>query len=274
LHVDGLHNVYRVSDRVFSGSGPDGDAGFAALRELGVNTVVSVDGARPDVAGAARHGLRYVHLPVGYHGIPREQVLRLAKAVRDLPGPVYVHCHHGRHRGPAAAAAVQLCLDPGWTPDRAEAWMTAAGTDPKYTGLTGLPKSLVRPTADELDRLPVDFPATATVPDLTRLMVDVDARWDHLRLAKAAGWVTPKGHPDVDPPHEAVMLAELYREAVRLSEVKAKGGEFLKQFADAEAAAAELSAAIRGKDADAAAKAFAECQAACAGCHQGHRDRR
>ena len=28
----------------------------------------------------------------------------LARAARTLPGPIFVHCHHGMHRGPAAAA--------------------------------------------------------------------------------------------------------------------------------------------------------------------------
>src|SRR5436305_114465 len=108
LDAPGLPHAFRVSDRLFSGGNPDGEAGFAALRALGVQTVISVDGARPDWETAGRHGLRYVHLPVGYDGIPRGRVLALAKAARDLPGPVYVHCHHGKHRGPAAVAAIML----------------------------------------------------------------------------------------------------------------------------------------------------------------------
>ena len=103
VEVERLHNVYRLSDRLYSGSGPEGDAGFSSLQTLGVKTVITVDGAAPDVARAERFGMRYVHVPVGYDGIPREEAWRLAKAARDLPGPVYVHCHHGMHRGPAAA---------------------------------------------------------------------------------------------------------------------------------------------------------------------------
>ena len=187
--TDGLHNLIRVSDKLLSGSSPDGPTGFATLTALGVKTVISVDGSTPDVAEAERHGIRYVHLPVGYDGIPREQALKLAKAVRDLPGPVYVHCHHGKHRGPAACAAIQLLLDPAFTPEQAENLLREAGTDPKYTGLIGLPKTTARPAPGELDRVPSDFPKTATVPDLTRRMVAIDELWDHLKLAKAAGWL-------------------------------------------------------------------------------------
>src|SRR5690349_19529458 len=86
VEAAGLHNVLRVSDRLYSGSSPEGEEGFRSLEELGVRTVVSVDGARPDVEGARRHALRYVHLPIGYDGVPRDQALRLARAVRDLPG--------------------------------------------------------------------------------------------------------------------------------------------------------------------------------------------
>lgn len=272
LEADGLHNLFRVSDRVYSGSSPEGDAGFASLRRLGVKTVITVDGATPDLANAEKHGLRYVHLPIGYDGIPTDRVTQLAKAVRDLPGPVYIHCHHGKHRGPAACAAVLLTLDPTWTPERAERWLSVAGTDPKYSGLTGLPRTLNRPTVEALDSLPPDFPTVARVPDLVRLMVEVDTRWDHLKAVKAAGWKTPADHADLDPPHEAVILAEQYREAARLAESSARGKEFLGLLMEGETAANELEKALREKDAKAASTAFVRSQTACTACHQKFRD--
>lgn len=244
------------------------------MKRLGVKTVISVDGARPDVAAAERHGLRYVHLPVGYDGIPSERATRLAKAVRDLPGPVYVHCHHGKHRGPAACAVVQLSLDPSWTPDRAEAWLKAAGTDHKYMGLIAIPQTFRRPTPEVLDSATAEFPTVSAVPDLVRLMVDVDARWDHLKAVKAAGWKGPPDHPDLDPPHEAVLLAEHYREAARLGESVARGKGFLELLGEGEAAATQMGDALRTKDATAAAAAFARSQQVCGRCHEKHRDRR
>jgi protein tyrosine phosphatase (PTP) superfamily phosphohydrolase (DUF442 family) len=161
LEAAGLLNAFRLSERLYSGASPEGDAGFAALQQLGVRTIISVDGAKPDVAMARRHGLRYVHLPVGYDGIPRERALQLALAVRDLPGPIYVHCHHGKHRGPAAAVAIMLCLEESFTTDAAEAWLKRAGTDPHYTGLIGLPRTLRRPAPGELDNVSADFPEVA-----------------------------------------------------------------------------------------------------------------
>ena len=100
LEIRGIENTFRLSPRLYSGGDPHGVEALAALKELGVRTIISVDGATPDVETARKLGLRYVHLPIGYDGVPREQAVRLVQAVKTLPGPVYVHCHHGKHRGP------------------------------------------------------------------------------------------------------------------------------------------------------------------------------
>ena len=269
LDGTGLHNVFRVSDRIYSGSSPDGDTAFASIQKLGIKTIISVDGATPDADAARRHGLRYVHLPFGYDGIPHDRIVGLVKAATDLPGPIYVHCHHGRHRGPAAVAAIQLCTDSGWDADRAQAWLRIAGTDLRYTGLTALARSLVRPTPEELACAPSDFPAVAPVADFARLMVEVDRRWEHLKLAKAAGWSAP---PDIDPAHEALQLIEHYREATRLISVKHRGPAFMKLLAEAESAATALEAGLRANDGARATTAFARSATACATCHETYRD--
>src|SRR5206468_5463784 len=164
---------------------------------------------------------------------PRERALQLAKAVKDLPGPVYLHCHHGQHRGPAAAAAVRLCLDGQYTAGQAEAFLRTAGTDPRYKGLVGLPRTLQRPTAEEVDRAAGDFPEVAKVSDLAQLMVEVDARYERLKLAQKAGWRQPPAHPDVDPAHEATLLAEQYQEAARLA-ASARPEEFRRSLLEAQ----------------------------------------
>ena len=47
LAVKHLPNAYRVHEKVISGGQPDGERAFKELADLGVKTVVSVDGARP-----------------------------------------------------------------------------------------------------------------------------------------------------------------------------------------------------------------------------------
>src|SRR5262245_57937781 len=270
---DGLPHAFRVSDRIYSGGNPDGEAGFAELERLGVKTIISVDGVRPDVDRATRHGIRYIHLPVGYDGIPRERVLELTKAAETCEGPIYVHCHHGKHRGPAAVAAIMICLDPSWDADRALAWLAQAGTEPRYVGLWKLPRSLVRPTAAEIENIPADFPSVAQVGDLARLMVDVDATFDHLKLAKGAGWMTPNGHADIDPVHEALMLFEQFREAARLDPARKRGSEFIGELNRAEAGARELESSLRHRNQERATKALERSAAACTACHERFRDR-
>jgi protein tyrosine phosphatase (PTP) superfamily phosphohydrolase (DUF442 family) len=270
VEAAGLHNVYRLFDRLYSGSGPESDEAFASLKKLGVRTVISVDGARPDLARARKLGLRYVHLPIGYDGVPREQALRIARAVRDLPGPVYLHCHHGKHRGPAAAGAALLCLGEV-DADGAVAWLERAGTDPRYKGLYAAPRELHRPTEEELDRVPANFPEVAEVGGLAGLMVEVDQRWDHLELARKAGWKAPPAHPDLAP-HEALQLAELYREAARSSDAKGRFAELRRWLAEAEAGAKGLEVALRAGQAKGAEKAFRRAAADCARCHAAHRD--
>src|SRR5438067_12591502 len=64
----GLQNVCHLAEKLYSGSAPEGDAGFESLQKLGVKTVLSGDGARPDVERARKHGVRYVERPFGYDG--------------------------------------------------------------------------------------------------------------------------------------------------------------------------------------------------------------
>ncbi len=107
----GLHNVINFSDQLINGSAPEGDRGFDSLKALGIKTIICVDGATPDAARAEARGMRYVHLPIGYDGIDETEGLKLIRAIRDLPQPIYIHCYHGVHRSPAAAAASSAGLN-------------------------------------------------------------------------------------------------------------------------------------------------------------------
>lgn len=269
LYADGLHNVFRVTSRIYSGSSPDDDRGFASLREFGIRTILTVDGAAPDVRRARAFGFRYIHIPIGYDGIPQDKAWAIVKAVRELPGPIYMHCHHGQHRGPAAVACAMLALDPSLPSSAADHWLKTAGIDPKYTGLTAVPRTFVRPTRHELASLPTDFPSTAPVPDFTRLMIAVDERFDHLKSSRAAGWTSSPGHPDVAPRHEATQLVELYREAARMPETTGRGVQFVALLHEAEARATDLEHALSAIPVNTltAATAMDLSQATCSQCH-------
>src|SRR5688572_11218212 len=59
----GLHNFYRINDKLLSGRSPEGEEGFRSLKEMGVLTIISVDGAKPDVALARKFGLAVASRP-------------------------------------------------------------------------------------------------------------------------------------------------------------------------------------------------------------------
>lgn len=278
LEAPGIRNLFALGTNFFSGSTPEGAEGFVALAKLGVKTILSVDGAKPDVATARKHGLRYVHLPLGYDGISTNLQLQLAKAGRELLGPIYVHCHHGKHRG-AVAAAVICMTDQGWSKAQAEAFLVTAGTSTNYAGLYAVVREFQKPTNEQLNALPADFPETAEVSGLVESMVQIDERWEHLKAVRAAGYLTPSSHPDIQPANEAVILWEHYREARRLPDVIALGSDVVDRFKSAEAEAREAERLLRlfgsGGNADIKVQlnqTFDALAKSCSACHQAHRD--
>ncbi len=278
LQAPGIDNLFRATDRIYSGSQPKGDEAFASLRKLGVKTILSVDGTPPDVERAAKFQLCYVHIPHGYDGIPAETAACLVKAARTLEGPIFVHCHHGQHRGPAAVGVICQATA-GWTPDQAVAWMKQAGTSPDHSGLYRANADFRMPTAEALTRVPDAFPSRAEVSGLVDAMVAIDHRWDHLKAVRKAGWRAPPGQPDLIPATEALLLQEAYRELQRDALAQAKGDTFLGLLRKAESDAKDLHALLASRAttldaaalrrADALSKAAGE---ACAGCHKKFRN--
>lgn len=260
IDVSSLPNAYRVDDGVVCGGLPDGNAGFAALADLGIKTVISVDGQVPDVDAAKRHGLRYVHLPHGYGNVPADRVLELAKAIHDLPGPIYIHCHHGKHRSPAATAAA--CVTAGrMDMAAANALLVTAGTSRDYAGLyqsVAAAKPIDRQT---LASLQVTFQPIAPIPKLAASMVEVDAILD--RLKRAGG----------DDPHQALLLREQFTEMLRMSDVAARGELFAADLQRSLDLARELETTVkRSAKLSEIAVVMGRIEADCTACHRRHRD--
>lgn len=238
-----LPNPIRIHDKVISGGLPACEAAFAELSELGVRTIISVDGAKPDVAMAANYQMRYVHLPHGYDGISEQRVRELAKAVRQLEGPIYIHCHHGKHRSPAAAGVA--CVAAGLIPAaHSLAILQVAGTDPGYRGLFQAAERVQALEASLLDELEVEFREIIEVPPMAEAMVDLEHVVDRLRRVEAAGWSNPKDHPDVEPDQEALLLREHFTELLRTAEVKEYAEGFAGLLRDSEHAAESLHVSL------------------------------
>jgi protein tyrosine phosphatase (PTP) superfamily phosphohydrolase (DUF442 family)/cytochrome c556 len=270
--VHALHNVHAIGDRIISGAVPEGDAAFDELAAMGVRTIVSVDGATPDVERAAARGIRYVHIPVTYAQVTDDQRLRIARAVRDLPGPVYIHCHHGKHRGPAAAAAAAVSLGIV-SPEQGVAFMKEAGTAPSYQGLYACVMTATAVSIAVLDATPADFPSVQRARGIVAAMVEVDQAFDHLGDVRAAGWRVPSDHPDLVPAAEAGRLADNLRIAGEDPAARERGKDFLSKITDAVAKATALEDAIvrQAGHADLEGR-YKLVQASCRDCHAKYRD--
>ena len=272
VEIGNLHNTFAVTPRVYSGSVPEGEADFAALAKLGVKTVISVDGARPDIEAAKKHGLAYAHLPFGYDGIPTNRVADLALAMKNVAGPVYVHCHHGKHRGPAAVAVMCL-VGEGWSTNRAEAWLRTAGTADDYAGLYRDVRGFVAPTAEYLASRP-PLPEVAKTSTLIDAMVAIDEHSDHLKAAQKAGWKEIPGLPDVKPSQEATLLWEQLRELARHHDTAGKSEDYRKLLAESEAGAEALRDELKRASLDRVRldEGFKKVSQSCIACHKKFRN--
>ena len=274
-----LPNPWRIHPQVISGGLPAGDAAFEELAELGIRTIISVDGAPPDVDRARRYGLRYVHLPHGYDGVPERRAQELAKAVRDLPGPIYIHCHHGKHRSPAAATVA--CVGAGlMSSDRALGVLKAAGTGENYRGLYQSALTARRFDDALLDALPADFPESVRVPPIADAMIAIEHTNDRLKKLAARQWRPEAEQPDVTAAHEALLLREHYTELLRTADVARQPAEFRTLLLASEERAEKLATLLTawskaGESQPPPAEigqAWSAVSQDCSPCHRQYRD--
>jgi len=261
-----IENLRKVSPRLWSGGEPHDDDAFSKLAELGVRALVSVDGAKPDVAAAKKHGLRYIHIPIGYDAVDAEAQAALTRVVREVKGPVFIHCHHGKHRGPAAAAV--MCLAAG-DMNHAEAakMMKEIGTGKEYTGLWRDVAAFKPLPADA--KLP-ELVEVAEVDSLAVAMAQLGRAWDGLKLCQAAGWKTPKDHADLAPKHQALLVLEGFKESRRNLEYD--DPQMAKWLEEATAQAEQLHQSLQaGRTAD-ATRPYKQLEAACMRCHEQYRN--
>jgi protein tyrosine/serine phosphatase len=153
-----IENFARVDEGLYRGAQPDA-AGFRALRELGVKTVVNLrylhtdsDDPATDVGasgaeGTAPEGLTLVEIPL--HALldsdpPTDEDLKAFFDVVLDPArrPVYVHCAHGKDRTGTMCAVYRMEIQ-GWTPERAFEEMQQFGFHDMYVDLEKYVKSYV-----------------------------------------------------------------------------------------------------------------------------------
>ena len=265
VDVAGLENVFQLPGDVYSGGEPASQAAFEQLRQLGVKTIVSVDGARPDVDAARRLGIRYVHIPIGYDGVDKEAAAKLKQVRITIDGPVYVHCHHGKHRGPAATC-VLLSIRKDWSEADARSFLAAAGTANRYRGLwrDAIARRGVAPGGELIE--------SAKIAPIAEVMARLDRDLDALANLQT---------PPTERIHKALLVEEAFVEMEReLDSTTADEAEYRALLKNAHRDARRLRYALelnqeRPSDASSnidTAPIIMSLKNRCDACHKVHRD--
>jgi hypothetical protein len=271
----GLHNVVAYHEDCYSGGAPEGDAGFDTLASLGVKTIISVDGAEPELVPAKVRGIRYIHLPIGYNGFDDERKLQLVRATRDAmrDSPVYLHCHHGKHRSAGAAGAIGVSL--GWADtSKMIERMKVSGTSPNYRGLYACTRHATVIPASAIDAVPTDFPEVAHPAGFVRAMIEIDEINERLKLIEKANWRVPDSHPDLVPAAEAGQMADLLRLLAEGDRAKSGPAGFAAALRSNESHAVTLEEmlAVGERDGKKLSAQFARIEEGCKHCHVKYRD--
>lgn len=124
LQIPGIHNGGKINDALFRGAQPK-ENGLAALKKLGITTVVDLRGEDRDKYEWERKeaeslGMRFVHLPVSGWAPPSdEQVAQFLALFREAPHQkVFVHCRFGDDRTGVFVATYRMAVDK-WSPEQA-----------------------------------------------------------------------------------------------------------------------------------------------------------
>ncbi|MDD5773933.1 MAG: dual specificity protein phosphatase family protein [bacterium] len=106
--TDPLANVYQVTDSLLRGAQPDAK-GFAALKEIGVKTIINLRDNYSDVEMIKGLGFQYINIPINPWELNDKDVVTFLKVVTDPNNqPVFVHCQHGLDRTGTAVAIYRV----------------------------------------------------------------------------------------------------------------------------------------------------------------------
>ncbi len=271
-----LPNLIQVTDQVYSGGLPEDEPAFQELQRLGIRTIISVDGAKPNVELAEKYSMRYVHLPHGYDGISDVRGKEIAKALKTFEPPFYIHCHHGKHRSPAATAVG--CRALGWiSADQSLELLKLAGTDPKYKGLFRAVQSASKVDTNEIDQLKVAFTSSADLPPMAHAMVEIEEHFESLRKLQQVKWQSVS-HGKHSPQQTALLLQEQFRELLRMDDQRIKSAEFIRICQNSESAAERIEKLLRESSRSTSVtnqldEALKSMESDCKSCHEAIRNR-
>ncbi len=132
--VSFVENFAIISPALYRGAQPD-EQGFAALKRLGIKTIVNLrelHGDREEMAGLA---LQYARLRFNPTEPSDELVAQFLSILRDPSNcPVYVHCQMGSDRTGIMVAAYRV-IEEGWPVEEAAKELPRFGFHESWTDL-------------------------------------------------------------------------------------------------------------------------------------------
>jgi len=256
-----LKNVYRLAGKLYSGAEPTDRAAYEELASMGIRTLISVDAIAPNATLAGEYNIRVIHLPIGYADISDQRIKELAFAIQSSLKPVYVHCHQGKHRGPAAICAGALAL--GMIDhEQADAFMTKAGTAEHYTGLWESVEDTKKLSSIEPMLLSEQTPARTISKTMSKIAKQATVLDDIVYHGKAAP-IDQAQSPAV----YAAQIHDLFRTLETSDEAKEYGQEFMDNLEYATQAASDLETVLGKNDAGLAMDALDALKNSCSRCH-------
>jgi protein tyrosine/serine phosphatase len=122
-----VENLHRITPTLYRSAQPR-IANVAALKALGIRTIVSLRSFNDDRKVFAGSGIRLVRVPINTWSIDDTKVLRALVAIREAEkrGPVLIHCMHGADRTGVVAAVYRMAVQ-GWDKESARLEMLRGG---------------------------------------------------------------------------------------------------------------------------------------------------
>ncbi|QGW84535.1 protein-tyrosine-phosphatase [Variovorax paradoxus] len=122
-----VENLHRITPTLYRSAQPR-IANGAALKALGIRTIVSLRSFNDDRKVFAGSGIRLVRVPINTWSIDDTKVLRALVAIREAEkqGPVLIHCMHGADRTGVVAAVYRMAVQ-GWDKESARLEMLRGG---------------------------------------------------------------------------------------------------------------------------------------------------
>ncbi len=266
-----LHNLHQLTPGLWSAGEPVGEPAYDELAALGIRTVISVDGVAPNKELAARHGITIVHLPIGYEGISEQRSRELAHAIATMPRPIFVNCHHGKHRGPAA-----LCVGAigsgDITSEQAAEFMKIAGTSPKYTGLWKAAANATVLSEADLHDDSIVLVEEAEIEDFVEAMAEVDRLYEFLQLCADNNFNAPADHPDLAPISLAGQIHNLLRGMEDDQAVADAGPDFFDMLIVSRDPASQLETQLEQNDIQGSFATLKLLTDSCSDCHTKYRN--